>query len=88
MPGPRGLTLRRPRAGIRGVLGHTVRAARVVAGGLLLAVGTVLAIPGVPGPGILLMVAGLGVLGGEFEWAERLNLRLRSSLHRLWGRSR
>jgi hypothetical protein len=70
------------------VLSHTVRAARVVGGGLLLAVGVVLAVPGVPGPGVLLVVAGLGVLGGEYEWAQRLNHRLRESLHRLWGRSR
>jgi hypothetical protein len=82
------LTLRRTHAGIHGVLTHTVRVARVVGGGLLLAVGGVLAVPGVPGPGVLLVIAGLGVLGGEFEWAERLNRRVRDSLHRLWGRSR
>jgi hypothetical protein len=88
MPESPGLTLRRTHAGIGAVLGHGVRAARVVGGGLLLAVGVVLAVPGVPGPGVLLVVAGLGVLGGEYEWAQRLNLRLRDSFNRLWGRSR
>lgn len=70
------------------MLRHTVRATRVVAGALLLAFGLVLALPGVPGPGILLVVVGLGFLGGEFDWAKRLNLRLRETAHRLWGTSR
>jgi len=68
------------------VLRHTVRAARIVAGGLLLGTGALLAVPGVPGPGVLLVVAGLGVLGGEFEWAERWNSRLRDTVRRFWGR--
>lgn len=70
------------------MLRNTLRVARVVAGLLLLAAGVVLAVPGVPGPGVLLVFAGLGVLGGEFEWAQRTNDRLRDGLHRLLGRSR
>lgn len=67
---------------------QTLRAGRVVGGLLLLAIGAVLALPGVPGPGVVLIVAGLGVLGSEFRWAYRWNLRLRDTAHRLWEKAR
>jgi hypothetical protein len=44
---------------------------RLFAGFGLLISGGVLALPGVPGPGILLMVAGLALLGDRFAWARR-----------------
>jgi len=53
------------------MLRHTIRASRVVVGGALLLIGFVLALPLVPGPGILVMFVGLTVLAGEFEWARR-----------------
>jgi hypothetical protein len=34
--------------------------------------GGVLAIPGVPGPGILIVWAGLAILAAEFIWARKL----------------
>jgi hypothetical protein len=79
------LTLGRLRAGIRRVFRHTVRVARLVAGLALLAIGVLMAVPGVPGPGIPVIVAALGVLGGEFEWADRWNARLKDAIQRLRG---
>jgi len=46
------------------------RAAVVVGGFVLLAAGGLLMV--LPGPGIPLVVAGLGLLSLEFEWARRL----------------
>jgi uncharacterized protein (TIGR02611 family) len=48
------------------------KALRVTAGFLLLLVGLVMAVPGVPGPGLAVMIAGLIVLSPHFEWARRL----------------
>ncbi len=45
--------------------------ARVVLGFFLLVVGLVLSIPGVPGPGIAVIVLGLIVLAEHFHWARR-----------------
>ncbi len=41
-------------------------------GVLILVAGMALALPGVPGPGILLVAVGLGMLALEFDRAERL----------------
>jgi uncharacterized protein (TIGR02611 family) len=54
------------------MLKHTVRVGRVVFGAALLLVGILLSLPLVPGPGLLLVVVGLGLLSHEFEWARRL----------------
>jgi uncharacterized protein (TIGR02611 family) len=45
---------------------------RITLGFLLLAVGLFLSIPGVPGPGIVVIILGLVILSGHFEWARRL----------------
>jgi uncharacterized protein (TIGR02611 family) len=50
------------------------------AGVLLILVGLVLAVPGVPGPGLLIVALGVGLLALEFDRAERLLDRI---LHRL-----
>jgi uncharacterized protein (TIGR02611 family) len=42
-----------------------------VAGFLLIVVGIILALPLVPGPGTVLILAGLALLATEFDWAER-----------------
>jgi uncharacterized protein (TIGR02611 family) len=47
------------------------RAAIVVAGILIVIAGIVMSGPGVPGPGIVTIVIGLGFLALEFDWAER-----------------
>ncbi len=48
-----------------------------IVGFALLAAGMILSLPLVPGPGFLLIVAGLGVLATEFDWADRLRERAR-----------
>ena len=47
------------------------RAAVVVAGVLIVCAGIVMSGPGVPGPGIVTILIGLGFLALEFDWAER-----------------
>src|SRR5918998_2258891 len=43
----------------------------VIAGVLIVAAGVVMSGPGVPGPGIVTILIGLGFLALEFDWAER-----------------
>jgi uncharacterized protein (TIGR02611 family) len=50
------------------------------AGVVLVLVGLLLALPGVPGPGLLVVALGVGLLALEFDRAERLLERI---LHRL-----
>ncbi len=45
---------------------------RICLGFLALAAGLILALPGVPGPGIALVLVGLVLLSDHFEWARRL----------------
>jgi uncharacterized protein (TIGR02611 family) len=51
------------------------RIGRTVLGGLLVVIGIVL-IP-LPGPGLLVVVAGLIFLARDYEWADRLLVRTR-----------
>jgi uncharacterized protein (TIGR02611 family) len=48
------------------------RAAIVVVGFVTVAAGVFMSGPGVPGPGIAVILIGLGFLALEFDWAERL----------------
>lgn len=54
----------------------TLRTARrwimIVFGFTLLGLGLLLAIPGIPGPGLVVVWAGLAILAVEFVWARRL----------------
>jgi hypothetical protein len=45
---------------------------RVCGGFLLLLAGLILAIPGIPGPGIPLILFGLFLLSARFAWAKRM----------------
>ena len=45
-------------------------------GGLIILAGLALSLPGIPGPGILLIALGLGMLALEFDRAERLLERI------------
>lgn len=65
----------------------TIRALRVVVGLVLMAGGAVLSVPGIPGPGVLLLVGGLALLGREFHWARRANEWLRRQVERMLGRN-
>ena len=55
---------------LRVVLRNGKRAAVLALGLALLAAGLVLLV--LPGPGLLLIIAGLAVLASEFAWAEHL----------------
>jgi uncharacterized protein (TIGR02611 family) len=52
--------------------GRLYRAGWVVAGVIVMIVGGALSLPGVPGPGLVLVVVGLGMLALEFDRAERV----------------
>jgi uncharacterized protein (TIGR02611 family) len=52
----------------------------VIAGVLIVLAGIVMSGPGVPGPGIVTIILGLGFLALEFDWAERWLERMI-----LWG---
>lgn len=52
------------------------RAAIVFAGVLIVIAGVAMSAPGVPGPGIVTIIVGLGFLALEFDWAERWLERL------------
>ncbi|HYY06223.1 MAG TPA: PGPGW domain-containing protein [Candidatus Limnocylindria bacterium] len=69
------------------MLQHTIRASRVVLGLALVVAGLVLAFPGIPGPGLLVIFVGLTVLGSEFEWARRLRDRMHGMFRRATGRT-
>jgi hypothetical protein len=45
---------------------------RMALGFLLLLAGLLLSIPGVPGPGIAIIILGLIILADHFHWARRL----------------
>jgi uncharacterized protein (TIGR02611 family) len=59
----------RVRRSKRGVVGHTKRITVTILGSLLVIAGLILMLPLVPGPGILVLVIGLAVLGSEYDWA-------------------
>ena len=69
------------------MLRHTIRASRIVLGIALVLIGLVLALPLVPGPGILVMFGGVCVLSAEFEWARRLRDWMRANVRRVTGRA-
>jgi uncharacterized protein (TIGR02611 family) len=58
-----------------------LRAAKIVAGFLLLAAGIVLLV--LPGPGWAVIALALAILASEFVWAQRLLDRLKSGATRL-----
>jgi uncharacterized protein (TIGR02611 family) len=44
---------------------------RTIIGFLVLIIGIILTIPGVPGPGVALILLGLVILSAHFHWARR-----------------
>jgi uncharacterized protein (TIGR02611 family) len=54
-----------------------------ILGWVLIVVGLVLALPGVPGPGLLIAMVGLLILASEYQWAKRLVERFRRRFPRL-----
>ena len=53
-----------------------------VLGGVLVLAGLVMLVT--PGPGWVFIFLGLGVWGTEFEWAHRLNARVKRAALRVW----
>jgi len=58
------------------------RALRIAAGGLVLVAGLVLAIPFVPGPGVVLILLGLWIVSADIVLARRALMRIRISMRR------
>lgn len=65
---------------------HLRRAAVLIAGGSILLVGMALLV--LPGPGLLIIFAGLSLLATEFPWAVSLLLRARRTARRSRRRAR
>jgi tellurite resistance protein TerC len=49
-----------------------------VIGFTILLFGLLLVIPGIPGPGIVVIILGLAILGTEFVWAKKLLKRFKN----------
>jgi hypothetical protein len=67
---------------------HGKRVARITSGVILILVGLILMIPGVPGPGFLVVFAGVSVLAVDFVWAHRLKTKLKDGAGKLYDRLR
>jgi uncharacterized protein (TIGR02611 family) len=63
--------------------GKLYRTGVVMVGVLVILGGLALSLPGVPGPGLLLVAVGLGMLALEFDRAERLLERILQRLDRV-----
>lgn len=61
------------------IIHHGKRVARITAGMLVVGVGIVLSIPGVPGPGLLVIFIGLSILAVDFVWAHRLKTKMQDT---------
>ena len=61
---------------------------RIVGGIVVLTAGLILAIPGVPGPGLLFIFIGLSILAIDFVWAHRLKTKLHDQAGKLLGKMR
>jgi uncharacterized protein (TIGR02611 family) len=68
--------------------GALYRVSFAIGGVLLILAGLVLAAPGVPGPGLLVVGVGLAMLALEFDWAERLLERILDRVERVAETSR
>jgi tellurite resistance protein TerC len=58
---------------------HAKRVARITAGVVVLVAGVIMGIPGVPGPGLLVIFLGLSILAMDFVWAHRLKKKLQDT---------
>ena len=67
--------------------GRAYRIAFGTAGFVVLLGGIVLSLPFVPGPGLLLVAIGLGMLALEFAWAERILERIADRLEQAGERA-
>ena len=63
-------------AQLKRLIHHGKRVVRITGGIVVLVVGLILAIPGVPGPGFVFLFLGLSILAMDFVWAHRLKTKL------------
>ncbi|MGC8793187.1 MAG: PGPGW domain-containing protein [Bryobacteraceae bacterium] len=70
------------------------RLVRIVVGFLMVVAGLIMALPGVPGPGLLTALGGLVILSEHFRWARRLlgwlkkqAVRARDKARGHWGQT-
>ena len=63
------------------------RVSFVILGAIVIVLGLLLSFPGIPGPGLLLVIAGLAMLALEFDRAERLLERVLLRHERLTERA-
>jgi uncharacterized protein (TIGR02611 family) len=79
-------------ATLKAVVGFIGRSAKrvaiTIAGFALILAGLVLSLPGIPGPGILVIIGGLAVLATEYAWARRVLDRTRDRARRAAQRVR
>jgi uncharacterized protein (TIGR02611 family) len=64
---------------MKSLTGHVKRVIRITAGIVVVLAGVFLAIPGVPGPGFLIIFAGLSILAVDFVWAHRLKTKMKET---------
>jgi uncharacterized protein (TIGR02611 family) len=67
--------------------GKLYRVLWVVVGSIVILAGLALSLPGVPGPGLVLVAVGLGMLALEFDRAERLLEKVLVRVERLSDRA-
>jgi hypothetical protein len=70
------------------IIKHAKRIARITAGVVLILVGLFLMIPGVPGPGFVVVFAGISILAIDFVWAHRLKTKLKEGAGRMMDKVR
>jgi uncharacterized protein (TIGR02611 family) len=64
------------------VTGAATKVVITAVGVIVVLAGVVLSGPGIPGPGLLVIVAGLAILATEWAWAEKLLQRARAWLEK------
>jgi uncharacterized membrane protein len=62
------------------------RLCRIIFGLTLLLLGLFMSIPGVPGPGIVVIVLSFAVLSRDFHWAERAHAYVKQKWHEVLER--
>ena len=67
---------------------HGKRILRIAAGVVVLIAGIILAIPGIPGPGLLVIFLGLSILAVDFVWAHRLKTKMKDTAGKMMDKVR
>ena len=70
------------------LLEHTKRIIRITGGIVVIVVGIILSVPGVPGPGLIVVFIGLSILAVDFVWARRLKMKLKDQAGKVMDKVR